>query len=83
MNWIKNIFNFNEKNLSTNYGYGFEAKELLNNKWVLMYKNEGCDLISYGHTWEPGDSFFKDCMGSRKEIDKKAKDIMSMLGCLK
>lgn len=83
MNWIKNIFKCNNEPIPTNYGHGFEAKQLMNSKWVLMYRGEACDLKCYGCKWEPHHRFYKDCIGTRKEIDNKAKDIMSRYGCFK
>ena len=69
--------------IPTDYGYGFEAKELVNGEWVLMHDGKACDLKVYSYSWIPGNRFYKDCIGTRKQIDEAAKEIMAAHGVFK
>ena len=69
--------------LPTNYGYGYEAREMVDGRWVLWHNGRACDLKSHSYAWEPGTRFFPDCIGTRKEIDAVAKQIMASRGVFK
>lgn len=66
--------------LPNDYGYGYQARELINGQWVLWHGDEACDLKSQGYSWKPGTRFWKDCIGTRKEVDASAKEIMAARG---
>lgn len=74
---------FPAKVCENDYGHGYEARQLVNGQWVLWVDGKGCDLVSPGYAWPPGDRYFTDCMGSRKQIDRSAKEIMSVRGVFK
>ena len=71
-----------EKN-EVDFGHGFIAKKLINDKWTLTKNGYAYDLENHGFKWKPMDRFFKDCMGSFERIERHAKDIMSYAGILK
>jgi hypothetical protein len=65
---------------SIDYGYGFEAKKLVDGNWVLMRGDYACDLCCPGYCWQPGSRFYKECMGSKQKIDSHAKAVMAAFG---
>jgi hypothetical protein len=67
------------------YGYGYVARALYNNEWVLMYYSNdydythlsggglALDITSGGkHTWKPDGSYWNDCKRSKRKLLKEA-----------
>ena len=64
------------------YGHGIRGRKLINGKYVLEETGTGygLDLKVPGLRWSKGTRFYKDCISTKKRLDRRIKSIMVNLG---